>query len=40
MGSSDDGAALGVVKRTSVPIHDIGTAIYLSPDVFAWAAEW
>ena len=25
---------------TSVPIHDIGTAIYLSPDVMGWAAEW
>ena len=23
-----------------MPIHDIGTAIYLSPDVFGWAAEW
>ena len=33
-------AALDVVRRTSVPIHDIGTAIYLSPDVFGWAAEW
>ena len=40
MGSSDEDAALGVVRRTSVPIHDIGTAIYLSPDVFGWAAEW
>ncbi len=28
------------VQATSVPIHDIGTAIYLSPDVFGWAAEW
>jgi hypothetical protein len=33
-------AALDVVRRTSVPIHDVGTAIYLSPDVFGWAAEW
>ena len=33
-------AALGVIRATSVPIHDIGTAIYLSPDVFGWAAEW
>ena len=33
-------AALAVVRSTSVPIHDIGTAIYLSPDVFGWAAEW
>src|SRR6202043_4239334 len=32
--------ALAIVKSTSVPIHDIGTAIYLSPDVFGWAAEW
>lgn len=40
MGSSDEGAALDVVRSTSVPIHDIGTAIYLSPDVFGWAAEW
>ena len=40
MGSRDEDAALGVVRSTSVPIHDIGTAIYLSPDVFDWAAEW
>ena len=33
-------AALAVVKATSVPIHDIGTAIYLSPDIMGWAAEW
>jgi hypothetical protein len=33
-------AALGVVRRTSVAIHDIGTAIYLSSDVFGWASEW
>jgi len=33
-------AALEVVRATSVPIHDIGTAIYLSPDVSEWAAEW
>jgi hypothetical protein len=33
-------AALEVVRATSVPIHDIGTAIYLSPDVFEWAAGW
>jgi hypothetical protein len=33
-------AALDVVRRTSVPIHDVGTAVYLSPDVFGWAAEW
>ena len=40
MGASDQDAALAVVTATSVPIHDIGTAIYLSPDVFGWAAEW
>src|ERR1700743_3606197 len=33
-------AALDVVRRTSVAIHDVGTAIYLSPDVLGWAAEW
>jgi hypothetical protein len=37
--NADDGA-LAVVKATSEPIHDIGTAIYLSPDVFGWAGEW
>ena len=40
MTTTDRDAALAAVKSTSVPIHDIGTAIYLSPDVFAWAAEW
>ena len=40
MGANDQDAALGVVTATSVPIHDIGTAIYLSPDVFGWAADW
>jgi Helix-turn-helix family len=40
MSSSDEGAALAAVQSTSVPIHDIGTAIYLSSDVFAWAGEW
>lgn len=40
MGTTDQGAALDVVKATSVPIHDIGTAAYLSPDIAAWAAEW
>ena len=40
MGASEQDAALGVVRATSVPIHDIGTAIYLSPDVLGWAAEW
>jgi hypothetical protein len=33
-------AALAVVRSTSVPIHDLGTAMYLSPDVMGWAAEW
>jgi hypothetical protein len=40
MSTTDHDAALAVVKATSEPIHDIGTAIYLSPDVFGWAAEW
>ena len=40
MGSTEEKAALAAVQATSVPIHDIGTAIYLSPDVFEWAAEW
>ena len=38
MGASDQNAALAAVRATSVPIHDIGTAIYLSPDVMALAA--
>jgi hypothetical protein len=40
MGNDDHDAALATVRATSGPIHDIGTAIYLSPDVFGWAAEW
>ena len=40
MGSKEQDGALAVVKETSAPIHDIGTAIYLSQEVFAWAAEW
>ena len=40
MGTTDQDAALAVVKATSVPIHDIGTAAYLSPDIATWAAEW
>jgi hypothetical protein len=40
MSTADYDAALAAVQSTSVPIHDIGTAIYLSPDIFAWAAEW
>ena len=40
MGATDQGAALAAVKATSVPIHDIGTHAYLSPDIAVWAAEW
>jgi hypothetical protein len=40
MGAKERDAALNAVKATSVPIHDIGTSVYLSPDVAAWAAEW
>ena len=40
MSTTEQDGALAVVKSTSDPIHDIGTAIYLSPDVFGWAAEW
>jgi hypothetical protein len=40
MGAGEDDAALAAVRATSVPIHDIGSAIYLSPDVMGWAAEW
>jgi hypothetical protein len=40
MGSADRDAALAAVRTTSIPIHDIGSAIYLSPDVFGWASEW
>ena len=40
MGSTGHDSALAVVKTTYDPIHDIGTAIYLSPDVMGWAAEW
>ncbi len=40
MSTADHEAALTVVRSTSVPIHDLGTAIYLSPDVMGWAAEW
>jgi hypothetical protein len=40
MSTTDTTAALAVVKTTYDPIHDIGTAIYLSPDVMGWAAEW
>jgi hypothetical protein len=39
MGHDLDGA-LATVRTTSTPIHDMGTAIYLSRDVFGWAAEW
>ena len=40
MGAEEQDAALAVVQATSVPIHDIGTTAYLSPDIAAWAAEW
>ena len=40
MGGTDERASLAAVQSTSVPIHDIGTAIYLSSDVFGWAGEW
>ena len=33
MGANEQDAALAVVQSTSVPIHDIGTAAYLSPDI-------
>ena len=35
-----DQDALALVRATSVPIHDIGTSIYLSPGVMALAKEW
>ncbi len=40
MSTTDHDAALATVRATSVPIHDLGTAIYLSPDVMGWASEW
>jgi hypothetical protein len=40
MATTDQMAALAAVQSTSLPIHDIGTAIYLSPDVLGWAGEW
>jgi hypothetical protein len=40
MSTNEHEFALAVVQSTSEPIHDIGTAIYLSPDVFGWAGEW
>jgi hypothetical protein len=40
MATTNEAAALAVIQATSAPIHDIGSAIYLSPDVFGWAAEW
>ena len=40
MDTADHDAALAVIRSTSVPVHDIGTAVYLSRDVFGWAAEW
>ena len=40
MGATGQNAARSGVQATSVPIHDIGTSAYLSPDIAAWAAEW
>jgi|HubBroStandDraft_1064217.scaffolds.fasta_scaffold107851_2 hypothetical protein len=40
MTMSDHDRALALVQSTSDPIHTIGTTVYLSPDVFGWAAEW
>jgi hypothetical protein len=40
MSNPDHDAALAAVRSTSTPIHDLGTSIYLSPDVFGWAGEW
>jgi len=40
MGINGQDTALDVVKATSVPVHDIGTSAYLSPDIAGWAAEW
>jgi hypothetical protein len=38
--TQDPDGALALVRSTSEPIHDIGTTMYLSPDVMGWAAEW
>jgi hypothetical protein len=40
MGTTEGKAALAAVQATSEAIHDIGSAIYLSPDVMGWAGEW
>src|SRR6202789_3066230 len=40
MGTEEQSSALDLVQATSVPIHDIGTSAYLSPDVAGWAAAW
>jgi len=40
MGAKVQDPALDAVRATSVPIHDIGTSVYLSPDIAGWAAEW
>jgi hypothetical protein len=40
MSATEQDAALAVVQATSIPIHDIGTAAYLSPDIAGWAADW
>ncbi len=36
----EDMTATELVRVTAGPIHDLGTAIYLSPETFARAAEW
>lgn len=40
MDATNAGAATAVVRATYDPIHDMGTAIYMSPDLLGWAAEW
>ena len=40
MSATQHEAALAVIKATSIPIHDMGTAAYLSPDIAGWAADW
>src|SRR3984957_19916089 len=40
MGTEEQNAALDVVKATSVPIHDIGTSAYLSPDIAGGGGGW
>jgi hypothetical protein len=40
MDATNADAATAVVRATYDPIHDMGTAIYMSPDLLGWAAEW